>query len=160
ARQRMAMRPSRMSRASSGPGRPARDPTPFGPPCEWTSIETLSRSNAVAAASVASDAQGASPDVAAHPATIPAPELHAALPIHWRRVIATPQQVMVISSLLHGNTAEIHVQLGQRGEAQHARAVRVDLHFLIERDDRRPVPHLSLEIGEESQALLRIDLTA
>ena len=56
--------------------------------------------------------------------------------------------------------AEVHVQLGQRLEAHDAGAQRVDLDLLVERNDRRPVADLLLEVGEEREPLLGVELAA
>ena len=56
---------------------------------------------------------------------------------------------------LKADGAEVHVQLGQRLEPHDARAQRVDLDLLVERDHRRPVADLLLEVGEEREPLLR-----
>src|SRR6185503_3746350 len=63
-----------------------------------------------------------------------------------------------IQSFPDGHAAEVHVQLGQRREAEHPRAVRVELDLLVERHHRRPVPDLPLEVGERAEALGGIDL--
>src|SRR5262245_25011328 len=61
-------------------------------------------------------------------------------------------------SSLHGDAAEVHVQLGQRREAQHARAVGVHLDLLVQRHHGSPVAHTALQIGEELEPLRCVDL--
>src|SRR3989441_6813822 len=118
ARQRTAMRPARFWRARSSLGRAVRDVIPFAPAWVWTSIEMLSRNRAVASARGASDAAGASARVPAQPASMAPAELSVVAHIQSRRVSAWPQHVMGVSllarSLSYRDTAEVHVQLGDR----------------------------------------------
>src|SRR5215510_930618 len=63
-----------------------------------------------------------------------------------------------IRSFPESHAAEVHVQLGQRREAQHARAVGVDLDLLVERHHRGPVADLPLELGQDPEPFARIGL--